>query len=121
MTVDDLRSYYKSMREEPREKNDYELGVIRGLSLAINLLEVKDPKEEGVMTPEEYQKSLDEFYQIEDDDTLYFIHKLDSTESFFRVWDQMVNDPEEVVKLRELFGSEFDHINNHYKKIKDTQ
>lgn len=58
---------------------------------------------------------------IEDEDTLYFIDKLNSTESFFRVWDQMVNDPEEVEKLRTLFGSEFNHINNHYKKIKDTQ
>lgn len=58
---------------------------------------------------------------IEDEDTLYFIDKLNSTESFFRVWDQMVNDPEQVEKLRTLFGSEFNHINNHYKKIKDTQ
>lgn len=87
------------------------------------------------MTNQEYEDTLDEFYQIDDDpeveqyyeqtmakdDTKYFIHKLDSTASFYRVWDQMVNDPEEVEKLRSLFGSEFNHINNHYKKIKDTQ
>lgn len=73
------------------------------------------------MKNQEYEDTLDEFYQIENEETQYFIHKLDSTASFYRVWDQMVNDPEEVEKLRSLFGSEFNHINNHYKKIKDTQ
>ena len=79
----------------------------------------------------DYELQLEDFYQIEDDDEYelavidsgsdYFKHKLSKNGAFFRVWDAMVNDPVEVEKLRKLFGTEFSHINNHYKKIKDTQ
>lgn len=69
----------------------------------------------------EYEKRLDEFYDLDDEPNDYFKRKLEDDRAFRRVWDTMVNDPNEVEKLKELFGTEFEHINNHFLKIKNTQ
>jgi hypothetical protein len=98
-----------------------------------------------------YEKDLDEFYDLDDDDEYgpydsclvfeqeliltpprtnepdddpsigFFMRKLESDRHFIKVWDTMSNDPEEVKKLKELFGTEFNHIHNHYLKIKNTK
>lgn len=58
---------------------------------------------------------------LETEPTDYFKRKLESNGAFIKVWDTMVNDPDEVKKLKELFGTEFEHINNHFLKIKNTK
>lgn len=98
-----------------------------------------------------YEKELEEFYDLNDDDEYgpydsclvfeeneeliltpprtnepdeprdFFVRKLESDRHFIKVWETMSNDPEEVKKLKELFGTEFNHIHNHYLKIKNTK
>ena len=64
-------------------------------------------------------KELDEFYQIEPDPSDYFKDKLKNDKAFYKVWEQMRYSDEE--KLRELFGTEFEHIDNHFIKVKNTK
>lgn len=67
------------------------------------------------------EKELDEFYQIEPEEinsTKYFKDKLETDRAFFRSWESISETQMET--LKEIFGTEFEHIHNHFNKIKDA-
>lgn len=67
----------------------------------------------------EYEKRLDAFYDIEDDSLLLTPHSADNEpykEVFTKLFASLTD--EEIERLKKKHGSEWKHIENHFRRLK---